>query len=281
MKEEERDQRDRSAIRRRLKKLRKRYVLALVNRRTFEEKASIELTPLNLLLLVSGTLFVTVFLFALLVSLTPVKRYIPGFPTQAMEDRSIQAVSKADSLERELHMMKEHFQRMRSVFDGKVDSSEAGSLKDGKASLGSLSKKAGAEKTKKRIARDKEIPLEAYFYPPLRGSLTDEFDPPGYHFGVDLTAEKGKAIKATLQGTVVFASWTPDQGNVIQIQHPHGLFSVYKHNSILLKEAGQKVRTGDPIAIIGNTGELTTGPHLHFELWHQGEPIDPEEVMVF
>ena len=128
---------------------------------------------------------------------------------------------------------------------------------------------------------DRKIPMREYFFPPMRGPLTDAFDPSRHHFGVDLTARKGKAIKAVLEGTVVFASWTPEQGKVIQIQHPQGLLSVYKHNSVLLKEAGQKVGTGDPIAIIGNTGSITTGPHLHFELWHQGDPVDPEKVMIF
>jgi murein DD-endopeptidase MepM/ murein hydrolase activator NlpD len=279
--EEERDE-QRSAIRRRLKKLRRSYVLALVNRRTFEQKGSIALTPLNLLFLFAGGFMLMVFLLSLLVSFTPIKRFIPGFPGKAMEERSIQAMAKADSLEYELHAMKEHFRRMRSVLDGRLDKSDT----SGKHSLASIAPLDSIRSSTRdvRVRKKKasgSIPMQEYLFPPLRGSLTDAFDPPGHHFGVDLTASEGASIKATYEGTVVFSSWTPGEGNVIQIQHPHGLLSVYKHNSVLLKEAGQKVRTGDPIAIIGNTGSMTTGPHLHFELWYRGDPVDPEKLMVF
>ncbi len=269
---EDRDSRERSAIRRRLKKLRRTYVLAIFNRRTFEEKASVELTPLRFLWIAGGAFFLVVLVLFSLVAFTPIKRYLPGYPGKEMEERSIRAIAKADSLEQELELMKTHFQKIRSVFDG-VDSS-----------LGTNTLPMTPEKLSK-AGKERKAPKDRafseHFFPPLRGALTDAFDEHGHHFGVDLTASKGASIKATLEGRVVFSSWTPDQGNVIQIQHPNGMLSVYMHNSILLKETGQKVRAGEPIAIIGNSGRLTTGPHLHFELWHKGEPIDPEEVMVF
>jgi murein DD-endopeptidase MepM/ murein hydrolase activator NlpD len=269
---------ERNAIRKRLKQLRRSYVLALVNRRTFEEKASIKLTPMNLLFLFGGGFLLVCILFIALVSFTPLKRYIPGFPGEEMEERSVRAMAKADSLEYELELMKEHFSRIRAVMRGDEELSD------------SLEEKApntlhpGSSESPRKMthrAADQGVPMREYFFPPLRGPLTDAFDPSAQHFGVDLTARKGKAIKAVLEGTVVFASWTPEQGKVIQIQHPQGLLSVYKHNSVLLKEAGQKVGTGDPIAVIGNTGSITTGPHLHFELWYRGDPVDPEKVMVF
>ncbi len=277
--EEEKDE-HRSAIRRRLKKLRRSYVLALVNRRTFEEKGSIKLTPLNLLLLFAGGFFLMLLVFSLLVAFTPIKRYIPGFPGEKLEERSIQAIAKADSLERELGSIKEHFRRMRSVLDGHEEPGDS-TLEGDISSVRPLSKAQKTDPFEKSGVQPGGIPMERYFFPPLRGTLTDAFDPPGHHFGVDLTASEGELIKATLEGTVVFSSWTPGQGKVIQIQHPKGVLSVYKHNSVLLKQAGQKVGTGDPIAIIGNTGSLTTGPHLHFEIWYRGEPVDPEEVMTF
>lgn len=272
---EERDPRERSAIRRRLKELRRSYVLALFNRRTFEEKASFRLTPMKLILLFGGSfLLLVLFLFSL-IAFTPLKRSLPGFPGEKMEERSIRAIAKADSLQNELELMRSHFQRIRSVFDGRLEGVDT-TLKAKATALRS-------ERIKKGSGQEKEqqLQLSEHLFPPLRGSLTDAFDEHGHHFGVDLTASKGVAIKATLQGRVVFSSWTPGQGKVIQIQHPNGMLSVYMHNSILLKETGQQVRTGEPIAIIGNTGELTTGPHLHFELWYQGEPVDPDKVMVF
>lgn len=277
--EEEREQ-DRSAIRKRLKQLRRSYVLALVNRRTFEEKASIKLTPMNLILLFGGGFLLICSIIFLTVSYTPLKRYIPGFPGSEMEERSVEALAKADSLEHELELMKEHFSRIRSVMKGEDSVPEEPELRS-EGSFGSDKDPSPSSFSLQDRKEVRDLPMQEYFFPPLRGPLTDAFDPSGQHFGVDLTAPEGEPIKAVLEGTVVFASWTPEQGKVIQVQHPQGFLSVYKHSSVLLKDAGQKVRTGDPIAIIGNTGTITTGPHLHFELWHKGNPVDPEKVMVF
>jgi murein DD-endopeptidase MepM/ murein hydrolase activator NlpD len=119
-------------------------------------------------------------------------------------------------------------------------------------------------------------------FAPIRGSVTDSFDPENAHFGTDIVSPiKNEAIKSVYAGMVIFASWTSDFGFVIQVQHENDLISVYKHNSVLLKTVGDAVSAGDAIAIMGNTGELTTGPHLHFEIWHKGEPINPENYIAF
>lgn len=119
------------------------------------------------------------------------------------------------------------------------------------------------------------------FIAPVKGFVTEKFSPDANHSAVDVVAKPDEAVKSTLAGTVVFSSWTPDAGHVIGIQHPNNIFSVYKHNSVLLKTAGAYVNAGDAIAIVGNSGELTTGPHLHFELWHNGSPLNPEDFMKF
>ena len=120
-----------------------------------------------------------------------------------------------------------------------------------------------------------------YFFTPLKGSLTNSYDPTTDHFGVDVVAPKDEAIKATLDGTVISADWTVETGYVIHLQHKNDLISVYKHNSVLLKKTGDLVKAGEPIAIIGNSGELTSGPHLHFELWKAGIPLDPTKYVNF
>lgn len=269
-----RDPSERSAIRRQLKRLRRSYVVMLFNRRTFEDKGAIQLTPLRSILILIGSFLLVGALFFSAFAFTPLKRYLPGYPGKLMEERSIQAIAKADSLEEELELMKAHFQRMRSVFSRfeKGDTAEK-SLKEGALGANGASPRDDGKRRERRG--------DEYLFPPLRGSITDPFDQPGHHFGVDLTAEEGSPIKATLEGTVVFASWTPKGGNVLGIQHPNGLFSIYKHNAALLKKEGQKVRTGEVIAIIGNTGEWSSGPHLHFELWRAGDPVDPEKVLLF
>ncbi len=111
--------------------------------------------------------------------------------------------------------------------------------------------------------------------------VSSSFNAADEHYGVDVIAQKNEAIKAALDGTVILSSWTPETGNVIQLQHENNLISIYKHNSVLLKKAGEKVRAGEAIAIIGESGELSTGTHLHFELWYNGNPIDPQDYMIF
>ena len=120
-----------------------------------------------------------------------------------------------------------------------------------------------------------------HFFAPIRGMVSSPFDATQNHFGTDIVAASNEVVKATLDGTVIMASWTVETGYVIQVQHKDNLISVYKHNAELLKKTGNVVKAGDAIAIIGNSGELTTGPHLHFEIWHNGTPINPEEYIVF
>jgi murein DD-endopeptidase MepM/ murein hydrolase activator NlpD len=122
---------------------------------------------------------------------------------------------------------------------------------------------------------------QIHFFVPLDGMITNHFDAASDHFGVDLVSEPNSRISAVLGGTVVFSGWTLETGYVIYLQHETDLISVYKHNSELLKNTGEKVKAGEAIAIVGNSGELTTGPHLHFELWHNGNAIDPEQYIDF
>jgi murein DD-endopeptidase MepM/ murein hydrolase activator NlpD len=111
--------------------------------------------------------------------------------------------------------------------------------------------------------------------------VTNNFKPVDNHFGIDIVARKDEAVKATLDGIVVFADWTLETGYVIGIQHKNNIFSIYKHNSTLLKEQGSFVKAGEPISIVGTSGELSTGPHLHFEIWYNGVPVDPGNLMIF
>jgi murein DD-endopeptidase MepM/ murein hydrolase activator NlpD len=122
---------------------------------------------------------------------------------------------------------------------------------------------------------------DIYLFQPLKGIVTEKYNPKNNHYGVDIVAEKDAPIKAISEGTVIMASWTDDTGYVITVQHRAELISVYKHCSVLLKKSGDFVRAGEIIAIIGNTGELTTGPHVHFEVWYQGNPVNPEKVIAF
>ena len=122
---------------------------------------------------------------------------------------------------------------------------------------------------------------DAYFFPPLKGVVTGSFEPAQSHFGVDIVSAENEPVKSIADGTVILASWTLETGYVITVQHSNELISIYKHNSVLLKKLGDPVRGGEIISIIGNTGEQTTGQHLHIELWYKGNPLNPQEFITF
>ena len=127
-----------------------------------------------------------------------------------------------------------------------------------------------------------KVPTEGvFFYKPVNGVVTSHYETDVHHYGVDLAAAPKESVLATLDGTVIYTGFDPNHGNVIQIQHKNGFISVYKHNELLLKEVGDHVVAGEAIALVGNTGELSTGPHLHFELWYKGNPVNPEEYIAF
>jgi murein DD-endopeptidase MepM/ murein hydrolase activator NlpD len=137
------------------------------------------------------------------------------------------------------------------------------------------------------LSRDKTAngaasPISTFnFFTPLNGIVTNNFNPAENHFGIDIVAKKDEAVKATLDGIVIFADWTLETGNVICLQHKNNIISIYKHNSTLLKDQGSFVKAGEPISIVGASGELSTGPHLHFEIWFNGVPVDPSNLMIF
>ncbi|MDX1902899.1 MAG: peptidoglycan DD-metalloendopeptidase family protein [Thermonemataceae bacterium] len=136
-------------------------------------------------------------------------------------------------------------------------------------------------RTQKNSQNDTELSENFFFFPPIKGIITEKFDLKTKHLGIDLVAQANESVKAVADGSIILSSWTEDTGNVIAIQHANNLVSFYKHNAVLLKKQGEFVKAGDVIAIIGNTGRLSSGPHLHFELWYQGSPINPEKFISF
>jgi murein DD-endopeptidase MepM/ murein hydrolase activator NlpD len=122
---------------------------------------------------------------------------------------------------------------------------------------------------------------DSYFFPPMKGVVTSIFDPVKDHFGIDIVAKENEAVKSIADGTVIFSAWTLGTGYVIGIQHTNELISIYKHNSVILKNVGDVIKGGEIVSIIGNTGELTTGPHLHFEIWYKGSPLNPQDFISF
>jgi murein DD-endopeptidase MepM/ murein hydrolase activator NlpD len=254
------------------------------------------LNRLNVLLLGTGAFLLYGAFVTAVIVLTPLKRYIPGYSDQETKRNAYRSLLMADSLEVQLRQRDQYIENLRSVLRGDVKADSANlfaplAVKPGQADL---MPNVADSLLRARIAREEAYSLKEdrgssgrrelagiFFFPPLRGIITSTFDRGQDHFGIDIVAKADAAVKACLAGTVTLASWTTDAGHVMQVQHPNDLVSIYKHNSVLLKKVGDKVKAGEAIAIVGNSGELTSGPHLHFELWLNGEPVDPQAYMVF
>ncbi len=281
------------------RKMKDKYRLVVLNDQTFEERASIRLSKFNVYVLVGSILFAFAVFVFLLIAFTPLKQYIPGYGDVGMRRSLVQLQVQADSLQDMVRQQELWIENARKVLAGED------SLTVDTAALASQSSQYDSIRLDEVPAADKLLREEmeredAYalmftpdkpqktatlanlkLFPPVLGLVMASFDPLKNHFGTDIVAKEKESIKSVLDGTVIMADWTVETGYVIAIQHEYDLISIYKHNSVLLKKVGTFVKTGEAIAIIGNSGEQTTGPHLHFELWRNGVPVNPESYIVF
>ena len=229
-----------------------------------------------------------------LIAYTPIRTFIPGYPDARTKRVAIQNAIKVDSLERVIYRWELYSENLKRAVEGKepikIDSIIKASRKDAAEPVDAaalqkqdsiLREKVKEEEQFEISARGRrDLPIEGlHFFTPLKGVVSQGFD--ATHPYVDITAAEGSAVKATLDGTVIYTGWSEDDGNTIQIQHTDDIVSIYKHNDKLLKKAGDKVKAGTSIAIVGNTGDTSTGTHLHFELWHKGEAVDPSRYIKF
>lgn len=229
-----------------------------------------------------------------LIAYTPVRTFIPGYPDARTKRVAIQNAIKVDSLERVIYRWELYSENLKRAVEGKepikIDSIIKASRKDAAEPVDAaalqkqdslLREKVKEEEQFEISARGRrDLPIEGlHFFTPLKGVVSQGFD--AIHPYIDITAAEGSAVKATLDGTVIYTGWSEDDGNTIQIQHTDDIVSIYKHNDKLLKKAGDKVKAGTSIAIVGNTGDTSTGTHLHFELWHKGEAVDPTRYIKF
>ena len=276
-------------------KLTNKYRMVLLNEDTFEEVGNMRLTRLNLIALVGIVLILLVTITYILIAFTNIRELIPGYPDAAMRQQIRTNAMKIDSLEYEQTVRDQYFENLNRIISGEapemymndtsgmVDAQNINFIRSTNDSI--LRQQVEAEEQFRLSVLDNEQGSrtlnELQFFTPVKGIITGEFSPADGHFGVDLVAGPNEVVKAVLDGTVTMSTWTLETGYVIQIQHDYELISVYKHNATLFKSVGEKVAAGDAIAIVGNSGELTTGPHLHFELWHDRVPLNPADYIVF
>jgi len=276
---------------------RDKYRFSVSNDTTFEEVWRIRLTQYNAFLLITTLLFFFVGATALLIAFTNLRELIPGYPDIEMRRNILVSAIRLDSLEREIVLRDKYFANMNAIIAGRQPLDNY-TLQDTTGRYNKITFRKYPEDSAFRAQVENEerynlalgpvtpgsfINLAGlHFFPPVKGIVSGKFDPHLKHFGTDIVTKPKSPVDAALDGTVIFTGWTMETGFVIEVQHSNNNVSVYKHNAALLKEIGDMVRTGETIAIVGDSGELyTSGPHLHFEIWYKGSPLDPEKHIIF
>lgn len=277
---------------------RDKYRVSVTHDTTFEEIWRMRLTQYNAFLLVTAVVIFIIGTTAALIAFTDLREFIPGYPDVTMRRNILMSAMRLDSLEEELNLRDKYFYNLNAIISGKqpVDLySEAIPGRNYKAinfrsSPEDSALKAQIENEERYNLSVRSIPAfeqttslaELHFFPPVKGVVSGKFDSRTKHYGTDIVTKPKSYVASVLDGTVIFTGWTMETGFVIQVQHLNNILSVYKHNAALLKETGDLVRTGEAIAIVGDSGEIyTSGPHLHLEIWYKGNPLDPEKHIIF
>ncbi len=280
-------------------KLRDKYRLVIMNNETFEERLSFRLSRLNVFLLTTTISIILITLTIFIIAFTPIREYIPGYMDVNIPGQLYRLERKADSLENALRVKSLYIQNIRNIIEGREISDTTIFQDESTANYDSITLKSSPEDSILRAQYEEMTRYNLFFYetsslydpsltlsglvffPPVEGIIINNFSLADKHYGVDIAASEESMIRSVLGGTVIFADWTTETGYTIGVQHEWGFISFYKHNASLLKATGSQVKAGEAIAVTGSSGELSSGPHLHFELWYKGTPVNPEEYILF
>ncbi len=276
------------------KKLLHKYRLVILNEDTFEERFAIKLTRLNVFVLTSLSTILLVFFTILLIAFTPLREYIPGYSSTKLKKEASMLNYKTDSLVREIESKQRYYASIKKVLTGEVSAVELNrdsvieAAKNDPEVLqittngpDSLLREKVEKEDKYNLFEDTSGQNNIVLFPPVNGTISQNYNLKDKHYAVDVVVATNTPVKATADGTVIFAEWTVETGYVVIIEHNQELISVYKHNTAITKSQGDLVKAGEVIAMSGNTGELSTGPHLHFELWSKGYPVNPTNFIDF
>ena len=276
------------------KKLFTKNRLVILNEDTFEEIFSLKLTLMNVFVVATIGAFLIITITTYIIAFTPLREYIPGYASNKLKKDATELALKSDSLSQAIRKNEAYIHSIKRVLTGdldyaqlnkdsilasKADLPETSDLQPSKADL-ALREKV-AQEDKYNLFEKAQSKVNIVLFPPLKGMVTEKFSPKNKHFSVDIAVAKNTPIKAVQSATVIFADWTPSNGNVVILRHNNGFISVYKHAASLTASQGDVVKSGEVIALAGSTGQESTGVHLHFELWKDGYPIDPEQFIEF
>lgn len=275
------------------KNFRFKYKLTITNENTLEEIVDLHVSKLNGLSVLLTILAILFLIASCIVAFTPLRNYLPGYVNSEVRSQIVRNALKVDSLQQVLDRQNLYILNIQDIFSGKVRMDSVRTMD----SLLTTRQDTLMERTKReeefrrQYEENEKYNLTSIasrpdvsgliLYRPTRGMISDHFDVEKKHFGTDIAANSNESILATMDGTIVLSSYTTETGYLIIMQHSQDLISVYKHCGSLLRKEGERVKGGEAIALVGNTGTLSTGPHLHFELWYKGRPVDSEKYIVY
>jgi murein DD-endopeptidase MepM/ murein hydrolase activator NlpD len=276
------------------KKLFTKNRLVILNEETFEEVFSLRLTLMNVFVVATIGAVLIIFVTTYIIAFTPLREYIPGYASTKLKKDATELALKSDSLANALKKNEAYIASIKKVLTGDLDFAKFSKDSITTSDLEPVSEEdlkiSKAElKLREEVAREDKFNLfekakpktGVVLFPPIKGMVTEKFNPKIKHYAVDVAVAKNTPIKSILNGTVIFADWTPTTGNVVIIRHNNGFISAYKHAASVTVSQGDKVRSGEVVALAGSTGQESTGVHLHFELWKDGYPIDPSVFIEF
>lgn len=274
----------------------KLYRLTIFEDAIHKNLFSVKFNKINLIVIIFFSIILIMSGVFFLVAYTPLKQFVPGYPSPQERKIAIENIHKIDSLEKKIDLWSFQIANIHRILTGKeaihidslttLQSQNAPIANDGMSSIAdSLLRKEITDREKFIISSNKEVKIDQIegllFFPPVKGVITGGYNKAESHPYIDIAVPENTIVSSTLAGSVIYSGWNDDTGYTIQIQHDKNLISIYKHNIKLLKNVGEKVEAGTPVSIVGDTGSLSTGSHLHFELWHNGEPIDPTKYISF
>ncbi len=287
-------------IQRILHRIKTPYRLVILNHETYKEIGSYQLNLLNVYTLLSMLMVIGALMVTLLLFFTPVKRLIPGYGNNNSADY-IKLYKKVEKMEKEMDAQSFYISKLQKLIHGEIAFEDPKSIK--KEATPKPVNTDPVPKSEAEIALEDEQllqkqianvknptlsnvvrsqPIEQlYFVSPIHGEISEKMSSQLNHLGIDIIVPKNTEVKAIMDGNIISADWTQETGNSLVIQHKNDIISVYRHNSKLVKKAGDYVKAGEVVAIAGNSGEQTSGPHLHFELWYQGKAVNPEDYIRF
>ena len=277
-----------------LKRIFNDYKVVVSSEDTFEEKLSFKANKINMfiIMLVYSTILISFTIS--IVFFTQLREMVPGYSSSDLLNRAIYLTKKTDSLEQQIALNNKFYKSIEDVLSGNINefiardelSIDSNLINSGVVTISpnsqdSILRKYVENEDKFNLTNNELIIENKMFFSPIKGEITQNFNYNENHFAIDIAADIGTPVKSVLDGKIIFSEWSLETGYVVVIDHGENIISVYKHNSKILKKQNDFVQAGEVIAYSGNQGNLSTGPHLHFELWKNGTPIDPEPLLNF